>query len=170
MGLKLEPTSSEEGMQRLARSAVSGGLFRSPQSWPRAGPRIALEQVHKPQFDLFQSPCLRLLSTSRSLFCTPTVQESVVTPTYNSPITPPEYPSASPEITPPGDVTATPEAPIIVETTPEATVVIEGTPKIEELDFVLPERPVSLDQLPEALLGEPAFDTIGLASWWPAGR
>merc|ERR1712156_961864 len=46
----------------------------------------------------------------------------------------------------------------------------EGTPKIEELDFVLPERPVSLDQLPEALLGEPAFDTIGLASWWPAGR
>ena len=154
----------------MARSTVSGGLFRSPQSWPRAGPRIALEQVHKPQFDLFQSPCLRLLSTSRSLFCTPTVQESVVTPTYNSPIIPPEAPSASPETTPPGDVTATPEAPIIVETTPEATVVIEGTPKIEELDFVLPERPISLDQLPEALLGEPAFDTIGLASWWPAGR
>ena len=70
----------------------------------------------------------------------------------------------------PGVVTATPEAPIIVETTQEATVVKEGTPKIEELDFVLPERPVSLDQLPEALLGEPAFDTIGLASWWPAGR
>jgi len=154
----------------LARSAVSGGLFRSPQSWPRAGPRIALEQVHKPQFDLFQSPCLRLLSTSRSLFCTPTVHESVVSPTYNSPITPPETPSAPPETPSPGVVTATPEAPIIVETTPEATVVIEGTPKIEELDFVLPERPVSLDQLPEALLGEPAFDTIGLASWWPAGR
>jgi len=47
---------------------------------------------------------------------------------------------------------------------------VEGAPAIEELDFVLPERPLSLEHLPEGILGEAAFDTLGLASWWPAGR
>jgi len=37
-----------------------------------------------------------------------------------------------------------------------------------ELLFDIPEKPIPLD-LPE-LLGEPAFDTLGLASWWPSGR
>ena len=35
------------------------------------------------------------------------------------------------------------------------------------LDF-LPEKPVPLD--PTAILGEPAFDSLGLGSWWPSGR
>jgi len=37
-----------------------------------------------------------------------------------------------------------------------------------ELIFDIPEKPQPLD-LPESL-GEPAFDTLGLASWWPSGR
>lgn len=37
-----------------------------------------------------------------------------------------------------------------------------------ELVFDIPDKPIPLD-LPE-LLGEPAFDTLGLASWWPSGR
>jgi len=39
---------------------------------------------------------------------------------------------------------------------------------MEELDFVLPDRPVPLEEL--VSIGEPALDTLGLASWWPAGR
>jgi len=35
------------------------------------------------------------------------------------------------------------------------------------LDF-LPEKPVPLD--PTVLVGEPTFESLGLASWWPAGR
>eukprot|EP00092_Neocalanus_flemingeri_P071851 GFUD01088335.1.p1 GENE.GFUD01088335.1~~GFUD01088335.1.p1 ORF type:complete len:461 (-),score=78.87 GFUD01088335.1:34-1416(-) len=37
-----------------------------------------------------------------------------------------------------------------------------------ELVFDIPEKPIPID-LPE-WLGEPAFDTLGLASWWPSGR
>lgn len=37
-----------------------------------------------------------------------------------------------------------------------------------ELDFVLPERPLPLEDL--AVIGELPFDTLGLATWWPSGR
>ena len=36
-----------------------------------------------------------------------------------------------------------------------------------ELVFNIPEKPSPLDP---ALLGEPSFDSLGLASYWPAGR
>jgi len=43
-----------------------------------------------------------------------------------------------------------------------------GVEDNNELVFDIPERPVPFD-MPE-MLGEPAFDTLGLASWWPSGR
>jgi len=110
-------------------------------------------------------PTLRLLSTSRIFFCTPSVQENI-TSSYSSPLPPSETPWQSPLAEP----VPTPDVPP-VQVPPEVpATTVEGVPAIEELDFVLPERPLSIDQLPEGILGEAAFDTIGLASWWPAGR
>jgi len=43
-----------------------------------------------------------------------------------------------------------------------------GVESTNELVFDIPERPIPFD-MPE-MLGEPAFDTLGLASWWPSGR
>ena len=37
-----------------------------------------------------------------------------------------------------------------------------------ELIFTLPDKPVPLDVA--ASLGEPSFESLGLASWWPSGR
>jgi len=37
-----------------------------------------------------------------------------------------------------------------------------------ELIFTLPDKPVPVDVA--ATLGEPSFESLGLASWWPAGR
>ena len=157
-------------MQRLARSSASIGLFRSqpPSSSPClvAATRIADRlSDHKPQIHAFQIPTLRLLSTSRIFFCTPSVQENI-TSSYSSPLPPSETPFQSPL----GDPVPTPDV-LPVQVPPEVpAAALEGAPAIEELDFVLPERPLSIDQLPEGILGEAAFDTIGLASWWPAGR
>jgi len=53
-----------------------------------------------------------------------------------------------------------------VESSSVSTVANDKPPN--ELVFDIPEKPVPLD-LPE-VLGEPAFDTLGLASWWPSGR
>jgi len=37
-----------------------------------------------------------------------------------------------------------------------------------ELIFTLPDKPVPMDVA--ASLGEPSFESLGLASWWPSGR
>jgi len=60
-----------------------------------------------------------------------------------------------------------PEKPIVYDAPPAADPGISEAAN-NELVFDMPEKPTPLD-LPE-LLGEPAFDTLGLASWWPSGR
>ena len=152
-------------MQRLARSSASIGLFRSPP--PSSSPCLAAAtriadrlSDPKPHFHAFQIPTIRLLSTSRIFFCSPPSVQENITPSYASPLPPSETPCESP----------LPEPAPTPDVSPVQVSPLEGTPAIEELDFVLPERPLSLDQLPEGILGEAAFDTIGLASWWPAGR
>ena len=142
-------------MQRLARSAASLGLFRAatPSPYLVTATRIMECSPNKPKFHSFQIPTHRLLSTSRTFFCNPAAQDNIP-PSYSSPLSPQEKPTL-------------PEPP---STSADGPVSVDGAPTIEELDFVLPERPLSLDQLPDGILGEPAFDTLGLASWWPAGR
>ena len=142
-------------MQRLARSAASLGLFRAatPSPYLVTATRIMECSPNKPKFHSFQIPTHRLLSTSRTFFCNPAAQDNIP-PSYSSPLPPQEKPTL-------------PEPP---STSADGPVSVDGAPTIEELDFVLPERPLSLDQLPDGILGEPAFDTLGLASWWPAGR
>ena len=159
-------------MQRLARSSVSIGLFRSPP--PNlcrvTATRLEVDRLsdHKPQFHSFQTPTHRLLSTSRIFFCTPAAVQENITSSYSSPLPPSDTPWQSPLAEP----SSAPDVPAVQASpdSPATSSTVEGAPAIEELDFVLPERPLSLDQLPEGILGEPAFDTIGLASWWPAGR
>ena len=46
--------------------------------------------------------------------------------------------------------------------------VVEGTEASNELLFDLPEKPQPLEI--SEMLGEPSFDSLGLASWWPSGR
>lgn len=55
---------------------------------------------------------------------------------------------------------------LIVELPPKP--VPEASSSSSELIFTLPEKPVPLDVA--ATLGEPSFESLGLASWWPAGR
>ena len=154
-------------MQRLARSSASIGRFRSPPSHCQMTATRIVDRLsgHKPQFQSFQIPALRLLSTSRIFFCTPAAQENIAA-SYSSPLPPSETPWQSPLAEP----SPTPDVPPVQVSPENPTTTPEGPPAIEELDFVLPERPLSLEQLPEELLGEAAFDTLGLASWWPAGR
>ena len=64
-----------------------------------------------------------------------------------------------------GDTVAKEE--LIVELPPKP-VVPEVSSSSSELIFTLPEKPVPLDVA--ATLGEPSFESLGLASWWPAGR
>ena len=94
---------------------------------------------------------------------------------------------AKPEILP--DAAATAADPGLIDTTASNELIFEIPAKPEiapdavataadpglsditasnELVFDIPDKPIPLD-LPE-LLGEPAFDTLGLASWWPSGR
>jgi len=62
-----------------------------------------------------------------------------------------------------------PEKPTISDASPAVDPgVNEAATPNNELVFDMPEKPTPLD-LPE-FLGEPAFDTLGLASWWPSGR
>ena len=44
----------------------------------------------------------------------------------------------------------------------------EAASSSSELIFTLPDKPVPVDVA--ATLGEPSFESLGLASWWPAGR
>lgn len=66
------------------------------------------------------------------------------------------------------------EIPAKPEIVPDAATPTAADPSLgnttasNELIFDIPEKPIPLD-LPE-ILAEPAFDTLGLASWWPSGR
>ena len=57
---------------------------------------------------------------------------------------------------------------LIVELPPKPVPVAEASSSSSELIFTLPDKPVPMDVT--ASLGEPSFESLGLASWWPAGR
>ena len=45
---------------------------------------------------------------------------------------------------------------------------VGGSAETNELLFDIPEKPQPLEI--SEMLGEPSFDSLGLASWWPSGR
>ena len=54
---------------------------------------------------------------------------------------------------------------LIVELPPKP---VPDASSSSELIFTLPDKPVPMDVA--ATLGEPSFESLGLASWWPPGR
>ena len=125
-----------------------------------------------PQFAVVSFPQLRHLSLSGHRFNTaPEVAKEVLEEVLDRVV--PSIASIEPQAvvnTPTASkeelIFEIPEKPQIV---PDASVTTATeTAAGNELVFDIPEKPLPVD-LPE-LLGEPAFDTLGLASWWPSGR
>jgi len=106
----------------------------------------------------------RLLSSSPYRFNAAEVNNDAVNNIVNTAVTESEAVIDSPK--PPEELVL--EIPKKPEISSVDAGVVEGTEASNELLFDLPEKPQPLEI--SEMLGEPSFDSLGLASWWPSGR
>ena len=143
------------------------------------GPKLSENNKEELIFENPEKPAETVPDSQELVFTTPQKPAEIVETIPDSQemvITIPEKPA---ETIPGSQELVFPEKPVetvetvpgsqeLVFTIPEKPVeTVETVPDSQELIFTIPDKPAPVDP---TVLGEPSLESLGLASYWPAGR